>query len=215
MIAELYDRHVLPYMIDFACGMKAMSRQRNKLVPKATGNVLEIGIGTGLNMRFYDRQKVKSLIGLDPALHMHRLARKRIEEAGLSVELLGLSANTIPLPDDSIDTIVMTYTLCTIPDPVPALREMRRVLKPEGKLLYLEHGKAPDDKVHRLQNKLQPIWGKLSGGCHLGRDIPALLKVAGFSTADLEQMYVPGPRVFTYNYWGSAYMEPSMEPHKP
>lgn len=208
MLAQIYDKHVLPYMIDFACGMKAMFRQRQKLVPKASGNVLEIGIGTGLNMKFYDRQKVKSLIGLDPALHMHRLARKRIEEAGLAVQLLGLSANTIPLEDASIDTIVMTYTLCTIPDPVPALREMRRVLKPEGKLLYLEHGKAPDAQVHRMQNRLQPVWGVFSGGCHLGRDIPALLKEAGFLTADLEQMYVPGPRVFTYNYWGSAYSEP-------
>ena len=207
MFAQLYDRHVLPYLIDFACGMKAMSRQRQKLVPKATGNVLEIGIGTGLNMKFYDREKVQSLIGLDPALHMHRLARKRIDEAGLAVELLGLSANTIPLADATIDTIVMTYTLCTIPDPVPALREMRRVLKPEGKLLYLEHGKAPDANVHAWQNRLQPVWGKLAGGCHLNRDIPDLLAQAGFQFDELQTMYVPGPKVFTYNYWGQAYRE--------
>lgn len=209
MLSQLYDRYVLPYLIDVACGMKALHRQRQKVVPLAHGHVLEIGIGTGLNMRHYDRQKVLQLTGLDPAVHMHHLARKRIQKAGLSVNLLALSANTIPLDDHSIDTIVMTYTLCTIPDPVPALQEMRRVLKPGGKLLFVEHGLAPDESVRKTQNRVQPIWGPLAGGCHLNRNIPELLTQAGFKTEQLEQMYVPGPKLFTYNYWGAAYSEDS------
>ncbi|HEX5485142.1 MAG TPA: class I SAM-dependent methyltransferase [Limnobacter sp.] len=206
-LATQYEKHVLPTLLDFACGMKPLRMQREKVVPKAHGKVLEIGIGTGLNMRFYDSKKVKSVLGLDPAMQMHRLARRRIQQAGLDVQLLGLSASSIPLDDHSIDTIVMTYTLCSIEDPVPALREMRRVLKPEGKLLFCEHGIAPDAKVASLQNRLQPVWGKLAGGCHLNRDIPALLNEAGFKTEQLEASYVPGPKVFTFNYWGQAYSE--------
>ena len=205
MIGTLYEKYCLPYLIDLACGLKPMHKQREKVVPKATGRVLEIGIGTGLNMRYYDQHKVQELIGIDPAVSMHRLAQKRIDRAGLSVKLVGLPAEKIPLDDNSIDTIVMTYTLCTIPEPVLALKEMRRVLAPEGRLLFVEHGKSPDAHIHRLQNRLQPVWGPLAGGCHLGRDIPALLKEAGFQTDQFEQMYVPGPKVFTYNYWGSAY----------
>ncbi|WP_370261190.1 class I SAM-dependent methyltransferase [Limnobacter sp.] len=205
--AQWYERHVLPTLLDLACGMKAIARQREKVVPQATGQVLEIGIGTGLNMRHYDASKVSKVIGLDPALQMHRLAKKRIAQTGLRVELLGLPAEKIPLPDASIDTIVMTYTLCTIPDPVQALREMRRVLKPDGKLLFCEHGVAPDESVRKTQAKLQPLWGKLAGGCHLNRDIPALLKAGGFAAANLQTMYVPGPKAFTYNYWGQAYRE--------
>lgn len=207
MIAKWYESRVLPYLIDVACGVKPLHKQRQKVVPKAKGRVLEIGIGTGLNMRHYDSSQVEKLIGLDPSLSMHRLARKRIEKAGLYVELVGLPAEKIPLEDNSVDTIVMTYTLCTIPDPVAALKEMRRVLAPGGRLLFAEHGKAPDDKVHRLQNRLQPFWGPLAGGCHLGRDIPGLLRQAGFATDEMEQMYVPGPKAFTYNYWGSAYCD--------
>ncbi|HEX4879815.1 MAG TPA: class I SAM-dependent methyltransferase [Limnobacter sp.] len=206
-LAELYDRHVLPTLLDFACGMKAINRQRQKVVPKATGQVLEIGIGTGLNMRHYDAAKVQKLIGLDPAMQMHRLARRRIAQTGLSVDLVGLPAEKIPLPDASIDTIVMTYTLCTIPQPVQALQEMRRVLKPGGKLLFCEHGLAPDANVRNMQNRLQPVWGKLAGGCHLNRDIRALLKAGGFALDEIETMYVPGPRAFTYNYWGQAYSD--------
>lgn len=203
----MYEKYCLPYLIDFACGLKPMHKQRQKVVPHASGRVLEIGIGTGLNIRHYDQNKVEKLIGLDPAMSMHRLAKKRIDSKGLSVELIGLPAEKIPLEDNSIDTIVMTYTLCTIPEPVQALREMRRVLAPGGKLLFVEHGKAPDQNVQKLQSRLQPVWGPMAGGCHLGRDIPALLTEAGFKTKEFEQMYVPGPKVFTYNYWGSAYCD--------
>jgi ubiquinone/menaquinone biosynthesis C-methylase UbiE len=199
-----YDRHILPYVIDLACGIKPVRRQRQKIVPHAHGRVLEIGIGTGLNLAHYDKARVSSLTGVDPALQMHRLARKRMAGAGLAVELVGVSAEGLPLDDASFDTVVMTYTLCSIPDPVPAVREMRRVLKPGGKLLFCEHGRAPEEGVRRWQRRLNPVWGRIGGGCHLDRDIPALLRAGGFALPALQTMYLPGPRPLTYNYWGEA-----------
>ncbi len=204
MSEGFYDRHILPYVLDIACGIKPVSKQRQKVVPLAHGRVLEIGIGSGLNMRHYDKSRVQKIVGLDPALQMHRLAKKRIARAGLDVELIGLSAETIPQDDASFDTVVCTYTLCTIPDPNAALQEMRRVLKPGGKLLFCEHGRAPDENVRRWQNRLDRVWGRISGGCHLTRDVPALLKGVGFECRDMQTMYLPGPKPLTYNYWGTA-----------
>ena len=199
-----YDRHLLPYVIDLACGVKPVRRQRQKVVPQASGRVLEVGIGTGRNLAYYDKSRISALVGVDPALQMHRLARKRSARAGLPVELVGLSAEKLPLPDASFDSIVLTYTLCSIPDPVPAVREMRRVLKPGGKLLFCEHGLAPDEGVRRWQRRLNPLWGRIGGGCHLDRDIPALLRAGGFTLPDVHTMYLPGPRPLTFNYWGEA-----------
>jgi len=201
---NLYDRYLLPYVIDLACGIKPVQRQRAKIVPRASGRVLEIGIGTGRNLPFYDKSKVRELYGLDPAEQMHRLARKRKRESGIDVRLLTLSAEEIPEPAASFDTLVMTYTLCSISEPVRAVREMRRVLKPEGQLLFCEHGLAPDASVRKWQHRLTPIWSLVGGGCHLDRNIPALLKEGGFRVAELETMYLPGPRPLTYNYWGTA-----------
>lgn len=199
-----YDRHILPYVLDLACGIKPVRRQREKIVPKAHGHVLEIGIGTGLNMAHYDPSRVIRIVGLDPALQMHKLAKKRIAQTGLDVELLGLTAETIPQPAASFDTVVCTYTLCTIPDPIAALREMRRVLKPGGRLLFCEHGRAPDASVRRWQDRLTPYWKKIAGGCHMDRDIPTLLREAGFTCESLDTMYLPGPQPLTFNYWGVA-----------
>lgn len=199
-----YDRHILPYLLDIACGVKPVRRQREKVVPLAEGRVLEIGIGTGLNMPYYDRAKVTQIVGLDPALQMHHLARKRIARAGLDVALVGLSAEKIAYADASFDSVLMTYTLCSIPDPLAALNEIRRVLKPGGKLIFCEHGRAPDESVRRWQDRLTPQWKKFAGGCHLNRDIPALLVGAGFACSDLQTRYLPGPRPLTFNYWGVA-----------
>jgi ubiquinone/menaquinone biosynthesis C-methylase UbiE len=174
------------------------------VVPQAQGRVLEVGIGTGLNMRHYDKCRVTHVTGLDPALQLHPLAQERIAYVGLSVDLIGLSAERIPLPDASFDTVLITYTLCTIPDAVAALIEMRRVLAPTGKLLFCEHGRAPEASVQRWQDRLQPVWGALAGGCHLGRDIPALLTAAGFTLINPKTRYLPGPRPFTFHYWGEA-----------
>jgi ubiquinone/menaquinone biosynthesis C-methylase UbiE len=199
-----YERHILPYLIDFACGMKPVRMQREKVVPLAAGRVLEVGIGTGLNLRHYDRSRVHGLVGLDPALEMHRLARKRMKKAGLAVELVGLAAEQIPFEAGSFDSVVCTYTLCSIPDPVAALKEMRRVLKPGAALIFCEHGRAPDESVRRWQRRLNPVWSKLGGGCQLDRDVPALLEQAGLRSHDLQTMYLPGPRPLSYNYWGTA-----------
>lgn len=199
-----YERHLLPYLIDLACGLAPVRRQRHKVVPLARGRVLEIGIGTGLNLEHYEKTRIEKLVGLDPGVEMHRLARKRATKAGLAVELVGLSAEKIPFEDGVFDTVVVTYALCTIPEPVAALREMRRVLKAGGRLIFCEHGRAPDASVRRWQDRLTPLWSRIAGGCHLNRDIPALLHEAGFRCDDLETMYLPGPRPLTYNYWGTA-----------
>jgi ubiquinone/menaquinone biosynthesis C-methylase UbiE len=204
MTSNWYERHILPKALDFACGMPMIGRMRQLVVPHAQGRVLEVGIGTGLNMRYYDKTRVTHITGLDPAQQLHPLAQERIAQAGLPVDLVGLSAEKIPLPDASFDTVLITYTLCTIPDAPAALLEMRRVLAPTGKLLFCEHGRAPDASVQRWQERLQPVWGPLAGGCHLGRDIPALLVAAGFTLPELQTRYLPGPRPFTFHYWGEA-----------
>jgi ubiquinone/menaquinone biosynthesis C-methylase UbiE len=203
MAENWYERQVLPYLINLACGTRPIGKQRAKVIPLAQGRVLEVGIGTGLNLPFYDKARVRSIVGVDPALRMHRLALRRIRDTGLKVELIGLSAETLAAQDASFDTVVSTYTLCTIPDPVGALREMRRVLVPGGKLLFSEHGRAPDAGVLAWQTRLQPYWSRFSGGCQLDRDIPALLAEAGFRP-EVQQRYIPGPRFLSYHYWGEA-----------
>ena len=198
-----YDRHILPRLIDFGCGLPMVQARRRALVPQAQGKVLEIGMGTGRNLPFYDRGKVTQLVGVDPALQMHSLARRRSAQADLDVELVGLRAERLPLPDESFDTVVCTYTLCSIDHPVAALREVWRVLKPGGQFLFCEHGRAPDAGVARWQARIQPLWTPMMGGCHLDRDVPALLREAGLQ-AEVEQRYLPGPKVLTYHYWGRA-----------
>lgn len=211
MTLSLYDRYLLPYLIDFACGIQSVSRQREKIVPLARGRVLEIGIGTGLNIPHYNRKKVKMIVGLDPGMHMHHLAQKRIKRSQLHVELVGLTAEKIPFDDGSFDSIVMTYSLCTIPEPLTALREMRRVLAPGGTLLFCEHGRAPDKLVRLWQTWLQPFWKKFTGGCHLDRDVPALLTQAGFTCRSLQSAYLQDPRPISYNYWGQAKIAPEVK----
>jgi ubiquinone/menaquinone biosynthesis C-methylase UbiE len=198
-----YERNVLPYLINLACGVKPIRRQRMNLIPQAEGRVLEVGMGSGLNMPFYDRARVRSIVGVEPSLRMHRLAMRRIRDAGVEVQLMGLSAEKLPAADASFDTVVTTYTLCTVPDPVAALTEMRRVLVPGGKLLFSEHGRAPDAGVRRWQARLNPLWSKVAGGCMLDRDIPSLLEQAGFRL-DVQSRYLPGPKVLSYHYWGEA-----------
>ncbi len=199
-----YERNLLPWLTDVACGIAPIRRQRQMVVPLAQGNVLEIGFGTGLNLEFYDRARVASITGLDPGLALHRRIRQRIQRSGLAVELVRLSAESIPYPDAAFDTVVVTYSLCSIPDIGNALKEMRRVLKPRGKLVFCEHGLAPESGVRRWQNRLTPVWSRIAGGCHLNRDIPALLRAAGFNSSGTQAGYLPGPRALTYHYWGTA-----------
>jgi ubiquinone/menaquinone biosynthesis C-methylase UbiE len=199
-----YDRHLLPYLVDLACGLRAVRRQRRRVVPLAHGKVLEVGIGTGLNLEHFDKARIERLVAVDPGLEMHPLAQARARRAGLAIELVGLSAEKLPFDSATFDTVLVTYALCTIPDPRAALLEMRRVLKRGGVLIFCEHGLAPDASVQRWQRRLTPLWTKVAGGCHLDRDVPALLREAGFQSPDLKTAYLSGPRFLTYNYWGTA-----------
>ena len=199
-----YEDRLLPRLTNLVCGARPAAKQRRKIVPRAEGDVLEIGFGSGLNLPFYDSTRVGRVWGLEPSEGMRRLAAKRLCETEVDVELIDLPGEEIPLEDDSVDTVLVTYTLCTIPDVMPALAGMRRVLKPGGRLLYCEHGKAPDEGVHKWQERLNPGWKRLAGGCNMHRDIPALLDEAGFAVEDDNRMYIPGLRVLSYNYWGAA-----------
>jgi ubiquinone/menaquinone biosynthesis C-methylase UbiE len=201
---KFYDEKILPRLIDFACGMGQVMKTRAQVVPLAEGRVLEIGIGTGLNLSFYDRDKVSTIIGVDPAAQMQTLARQRAANIGIPVEMVALELGQIQAADASFDSIVCTFTLCTIPDPLPALKEMRRVLKPGGKLLFSEHGRAPDAKVRVWQDRITPLWKPLAGGCHLNRDIPALLAAGGFLIKEVQSSYLPGPRPMTWVWRGWA-----------
>lgn len=200
-----YDRYCAPALVSFACSLKPIAMQRAKVVPQASGRVLEIGFGSGHNLPYYDHSKVAALVALEPDGAMRARAKKRLAASPLKVEMLALKAERIPLDAASVDAIVMTYTLCTISDPTRALAEMRRVLKPGGALLFCEHGLAPDARVARRQNQFNRVWGKIAGGCNLNRDIAGLIAGAGFDVARKESMYLPGtPRTLGFNIWGVA-----------
>jgi ubiquinone/menaquinone biosynthesis C-methylase UbiE len=199
-----YEEKVLPRLINVACGTKPARKQREKIVPRATGDVLEIGFGSGLNLAHYDRDKVRHIWGLEPSAGMRKLAARPIAESGLDIELIDLPGEEIPLPDNSVDTVLITFTLCTIPEVAEALEGMRRVLKPGGQLLFSEHGKAPDANVVKWQERMNPLWKKVAGGCNMNRDIPALLVAAGLEIQDDNRMYVPGLKSLSYMYWGAA-----------
>jgi len=200
----LYARYVLPRVVHLTCSSRPNMRQRTKLLPLARGRVLEVGIGSGLNLPFYDADRVTGVWGLDPSEQLTALAREAAEDVPFDVELVKGEGEEIPFDGASFDTVVVTYTLCTIPDAVPALREMARVLKPGGRLLFCEHGVAPDAEVRRWQERLNPIWRRLGGGCHLNRDVPDLIRRGGFQVTNLETMYIPGWRPASFNYWGTA-----------
>jgi ubiquinone/menaquinone biosynthesis C-methylase UbiE len=200
-----YQEHVLPHLINLACGTKPIQRQRQKIVPQAEGRILEVGMGSGLNIQYYDPTKVEKVWGLEPSLGMRERASLRVENAPFPLEWVDLPGEEIPLEDNSIDTVVLTYTLCTIADWSAALHQMRRVLKPGGRLLFSEHGRAPDQAVREWQHRINPLWMRFSGGCHLNRDIPLLLKEGGFQIRELETLYVPStPRFAGFTYWGYA-----------
>ena len=200
-----YDRFVLPLIINCACGAKPIRYQRRKIVPRAEGVVLELGFGSGLNLPYYDSSKVSRVYALEPEEGMLVRGRKVARTARVPIEFLAERAEDLSLPAASVDTVLVTYSLCTITDPIAALRGAKRVLKPGGRLLFCEHGLAPDAEVQRSQRALEPIWRRIAGGCRLTRDIPALIGQAGFRIADLETMYLPStPRFAGYNFWGSG-----------
>ncbi len=200
----LYDKYILPKLVHMACSLKPAAYQREKIVPQARGEVLEIGIGSGLNLPFYDSSVISKVWGLEPSAEMRAKAKEAASKVQFDVDFLELPGEEISLDDKSIDTVVMTYTLCTIPDPVKALEQMRRVLRPDGRLLFCEHGAAPDLSVRRWQDRINPVWCRFAGGCQLNRDIPDLIRQSGFEIIELESTYIPGWKPASFNYWGVA-----------
>ena len=200
-----YQRHVLPHLISFAMSDKDLVAYRERVVSAALGRVLEIGIGSGLNVPFY-RDSVEEIIGLDPSPKLLALAdRRRETDRGSRVRLVQASAETIPLDSRSMDTVVMTWTLCSVREPGRALEEIRRVVKPSGQLLFVEHGAAPDAGVARWQDRLTPLWKRIAGGCHLNRNISKLLQEGGFTISNISSGYMRGPRVAAFMYEGRAH----------
>lgn len=199
----VYERWVLPRILDVVMRQKALADYRRRAIPAARGTVLEIGIGSGLNLALYGRE-VERVYGIDPSAALLSMASHRAGKAHFPVVLLQASAEDLPIGDRSIDTVVMTWTLCSIPDPAAALREMRRVLRPEGRLLFVEHGLAPEPGVQRWQHRLTPGWRRIGGGCHLNRKMDDLIKEAGFEIGDLGTGYMDGPKVLTFMYQGWA-----------
>jgi ubiquinone/menaquinone biosynthesis C-methylase UbiE len=200
---NLYERYVLPWLIHLAMRNTVATAERARFVPLASGTVLEVGVGSGLNLPFYG-PKVERLYALEPSRELWRMARRRVREANFPVEYRPDPAERIPLDDASADTVVTTWTLCTIPDPAHALGEMKRVLKPEGRLIFVEHGRAPEPGVRGWQDRLSPLWRRVAGGCHLNRPIDELIRGAGFHVGQLEQAYSSGLKPFAYLYKGVA-----------
>ena len=200
---NFYDRWILPPILDLVMQQNQLEKYRREVVASASGRVLEVGVGSGLNFPFYGKQ-VEIVVGIDPSPRLLAIARRRAAAAGVRAELLQGSATAIPLANNTVDTAVMTWTLCSIADPLAALREMRRVLKANGKLLFVEHGLAPEPGVERWQRRLTPVWCHIAGGCHLDRKMDDLIRSAGFEMTDLRAEYATGPRPMTYMYLGSA-----------
>ena len=200
----LYAKYVLPRIIDVAMRNEETTRLRAAWIPLARGEVLEVGIGSGLNLPFYSSD-VQRVYGADPSIELQRMARGRVVAAPVEVEFLSQSAEErLPLADASIDTVVTTWTLCSIPNAPKALQEMKRVLKASGRLIFLEHGRAADSGVADWQERITPLWKNITGGCHLNRKIDDLITTAGFRITELKTFHVQGPRPMTYTYQGVA-----------
>ncbi|HEX2825506.1 MAG TPA: class I SAM-dependent methyltransferase [Burkholderiales bacterium] len=199
----LYQRYLLPRLIDLAMRVSEVRRYRALIVPRAHGDVLELGIGSALNLPYYGAH-VQRLEGVDPSVELLAMAQHRACDAPFEIELLPSPAESLPLADASFDCVVTTFTLCSVGDPAAAMREARRVLKPGGRLLFAEHGLAPEESVRRWQHRLNPVWRKLAGGCNLDRRIDDIVEQAGFTLGDIQRGYARGPRPFAYIYCGEA-----------
>lgn len=207
---SLYSKHILPCLVHFTCSMPSIMQQREKIVPLARGRVLEIGLGTGLNLPHYDAGKVSKVWGLEPSPEMIQKAETRAHSVDFEVEFIVMPGETIPLETGSVDSVLVTYTLCTIVDVNRSVQEMARVLKPGGELIFCEHGAAPDATVRRWQNRINPTWKRIGGGCHLNRDIPTIVERGGFRIKELNAGYIPGWRPASYNFWGTAALPVSL-----
>jgi SAM-dependent methyltransferase len=200
-----YSEKIVPRLVTCACGTKPILKQREKVVPLVSGAVLEIGMGAGHNLPYYDTQRVSSVVGIDPCRTSWGLAQPRAQGLGVPLDFVEGSAEDMPLEDAQFDSVLMTFSLCTIPNAQAALAEIHRVLKPGGQLVFCEHGQAPDETVVKWQNRINPLWRRLLGGCNLNRPILDWIKGSGFMLQSVDQMYLPGtPRIAGFNVWGTA-----------
>ena len=202
---SFYEKYILPRFLNCACASEPITYQRKKVVPLAEGKILEVGIGSGLNLPFYEKSKIEEIWGIDPSEELNVMAKKVAIEEGMNVNFITSSAEDIPFPNDYFDTVLITYTMCTIPSVLQANKEIRRVLKHNGKMIFCEHGVSPDENIKKWQKRLNSIWGKIAGGCNINRNIPMLIKSSGFKIVEMDEMYLPKtPRIAGYNYWGYA-----------
>jgi SAM-dependent methyltransferase len=204
-MASLYDRYILPKFLCCACGAPAFREQRVRIVPQARGKVLELGIGGGLNLAFYDPATVTSVTGVDPSAELRAIAEAAPRPEGLPVEIAAGEAESLPFADASFDTVLCTFTLCSVRSPAEVLSEARRVLKPGGQFLFCEHGLSPDTGVSRWQRRIEPLWKRLAGGCHLTRPVSAAIQAAGFKLDDNHRFYLDNtPRPLGWCEQGAA-----------
>jgi ubiquinone/menaquinone biosynthesis C-methylase UbiE len=204
-MASLYDRFILPGLLKCGCSSKPVMKQRAKIVPLAEGRVLELGIGMGLNLAFYDPAKVAHVTGVDPSPELREVALAAPRDPALAVDIQSGNAEALPFSDGAFDCVVCTFTLCSVHAPGAALAEARRVLKPGGRLLYCEHGLSPDPKLAKWQRRWEPLWKRMAGGCHLTRPITSAIAAAGFTPQWTQTMMLPGtPPIAAWNEWGVA-----------
>ena len=202
---SFYEKYILPRFLNCACASEPITYQRKKVVPLAEGKILEVGIGSGLNLPFYNKSKIIEIWGIDPSEELNAMAKRVSTEENINVKFITSSAEDIPFPNNYFDTVLITYTMCTIPSVLKANEEMRRVLKSGGKMIFCEHGVSPDESIKKWQKRLNSIWGKIAGGCNINRDIPMLIKSSGFKIVMMDEMYLPKtPKIAGYNYWGYA-----------
>ena len=202
---SFYEKNILPKLINFTCNSGPINYQRKKIIPNAKGKVLEIGIGPGSNLKHYDNSKVTSILGIDPSKELNKIAKNRAEKYNLNIEFLIESASNLSVDNNSIDTVVSTYALCSIPEPEKTLQEIKRVLKNDGIFIFSEHGLSPDKSVSFVQNITDYFYPKIAGGCHTNRNIEKLIFDNGFEFIELDNIYLPGTQKFLgYNYWGKA-----------
>ena len=200
-----YEKNILPKLINFTCNSRPIDYQRKIVIPEAKGKVLEIAIGPGSNLKHYDTDKVISILGVDPSKELNTIAKKRADKNNLNIEFLIESASNLSVESESIDTVVSTYALCSIPEPNKTLQEIKRVLKKDGVFIFSEHGLSPDRSVSFVQNSTDFFYPKISGGCHTNRDIEKLLLENNFNLTEMNNIYLPGTQKFLgYNYWGKA-----------
>lgn len=204
-LASWWDRHAVPRVIKLACGAPQIMKLRSQLVPQAKGDVFEIGCGGGINQEFYRAEQITSYAGIDPGAKLLDYAHSAAEKKGWKADIRRGFGEDIPFSDASFDTAVCTFTLCSVNDQAQVLKELRRILRPGGTLLYLEHGRAPDANVAKWQHRIEPVWKPIAGGCHLTRPITSAVKIAGFEVDQLGAHYVPKtPRFAGWVEWGAA-----------